>query len=94
MATINAPANERRHIPERRTSSLSKKGTLSAMDWIASILLIVGGLNWALVGLIDFNLVAALFGDQTPLTRIIYTLVGLAALYDIYMMSKLAARNS
>ena len=94
MATINAPANDRRHIPERRTSSMVKKGGLSAVDWIASILMIVGGLNWALVGLIDFNLVAALFGDQTPLTRIIYTVVGLAALYGIYMLSKLAARKT
>ena len=38
---------------------------LNAIDWIAYTLTIVGGLNWGLVGAFDFNLVAAIFGDQT-----------------------------
>ena len=49
---------------------------------IAAILLIIGGLNWALVGLFDFNLVAALFGE-TVIAKIVYLLVGLAAVYQI-----------
>lgn len=56
----------------------------SALDWIAWILLIVGGLNWGLIGLFGFNLVAAIFGDMTLLSRIVYILVGLAAVYGIY----------
>jgi uncharacterized protein len=53
---------------------------MSILNTVALILLIVGGLNWALVGLFDFDLVAALFGDMSPLSRIVYVLVGIAAL--------------
>lgn len=48
--------------------------------WIA----IIGGLNWGLIGLFDFNLVAAIFGGMSLLTRIVYIIVGLAALWLIY----------
>jgi uncharacterized membrane protein YuzA (DUF378 family) len=54
------------------------------VDLIALILVIVGGLNWGLVGLFDFNLVSAIFGEGNTLSRIIYILVGLAGLYMIY----------
>jgi uncharacterized membrane protein YuzA (DUF378 family) len=49
------------------------------LNTIAMILLVVGGLNWGLVGAFDFNLVTTIFGD-TMLTTIIYILVGLSAL--------------
>ena len=48
-------------------------------DWIAMVLLIIGGLNWGLVGLFSFDLVAAIFGDMSALSRIVYILVGIAA---------------
>ena len=54
------------------------------VDLIALILVIIGGLNWGLVGLLDFNLVDAIFGAGSSLPRIINILVGLAALYMIY----------
>jgi uncharacterized membrane protein YuzA (DUF378 family) len=47
------------------------------------ILLIVGGLNWGLVGLFGFDLVAAIFGEMSALSRIVYTLVGASALWQI-----------
>ena len=47
------------------------------------ILLIVGGLNWGLVGLFSFDLVAAIFGAGSALARIVYTLVGLSAAWQI-----------
>jgi uncharacterized membrane protein YuzA (DUF378 family) len=50
---------------------------------ITLVLLIVGGLNWGLVGLFNFDLVIALFGEMSPLSRIVYTLVGLSALWQI-----------
>lgn len=53
------------------------------MHLIAKILLIVGGLNWGLIGLFHFNLVGAIFGDMYVLSRIIYVLVGLAAVYKL-----------
>ncbi len=62
---------------------------LSALDWIALILIIVGGLNWGLVGAFSFNLVAAIFGDMSALSRIIYILVGLSAIYAIFIVGKL-----
>ena len=50
---------------------------------IALILLIVGGLNWGLVGLLNFDLVAAIFGEMSVLSRAVYTLVGLSALVQL-----------
>jgi uncharacterized membrane protein YuzA (DUF378 family) len=56
---------------------------MKALNLITLILLIVGGLNWGLVGLLDFDLVAALFGAGSLLARIVYILVGLSALWQI-----------
>jgi len=53
------------------------------MKMITLILLIVGGLNWGLVGMLNFDLVKFLFGDMTILSRIVYSLVGLAAIYRV-----------
>jgi uncharacterized protein len=56
---------------------------MRALNVLTQVLLIVGGLNWLLVGALEFDLVAAIFGDMTPLSRIVYVLVGLSALYQI-----------
>lgn len=57
------------------------------MDRIALILVIIGALNWGLMGLFQFDLVANLFGGQDALiSRIIYSLVGLAGLYSITLL--------
>jgi uncharacterized membrane protein YuzA (DUF378 family) len=69
------------------------RSEMNALDWIAMVLLIVGGLNWGLVGLADFNLVAALFGDGSALSRIVYILVGLSALWCLYTATKLGSRQ-
>jgi uncharacterized membrane protein YuzA (DUF378 family) len=47
------------------------------------VLVIVGGLNWGLVGLLDFDLVAAIFGAGSMLSRLVYILVGLSAAWQI-----------
>lgn len=60
----------------------------SVLDWIALILVIIGGLNWGLVGIFKFDLVQAIFGSIPVLRDIIYILVGIAALYTIYFVSK------
>jgi len=65
---------------------------LSTLDWVALILILVGALNWGLVGLFKFDLVATLFGDMSVLSRIIYTLVGLSAVYMLFMVGKLSKR--
>lgn len=57
------------------------------MDRLSLILVIIGALNWGLIGLFQFNLVASLFGGQDAiLSRIIYSLVGLAGLYAITLL--------
>ena len=56
---------------------------MRAINSITLLLLIVGGLNWGLVGLFDFDLVAALFGEMSMLSRIVYALVGASALYQL-----------
>ncbi len=56
---------------------------MKTMDVIIWTLLAIGGLNWGLVGVFNFDLVAAIFGEMSIFSRIIYAFVGLAALYDI-----------
>lgn len=59
------------------------------MDKIALILVIIGALNWGLIGIFGFDLVATIFGGQTAmLSRIVYSLVGLAGLYAITLLFK------
>jgi uncharacterized protein len=59
----------------------------SILDWIALVLVIIGGLNWGLVSLLDVNLVSLIFGTAV-LATIVYTLVALSALYLIYFITK------
>jgi len=54
---------------------------MKVLKIIAIVLVIVGGLNWGLVGLFNFDLVAAIFGAMSSLSKIVYSLVGLAAIY-------------
>lgn len=59
----------------------------NGLDLIAMILVIIGGINWGLVGASEYNLVESIFGTDT-ITKIIYILVGLAAVYSIYLLFK------
>ena len=61
---------------------------LNTLDIIALILVIIGGLNWGLVGLLNFNLVSAIFGQGT-IAAIVYILVGLSAIYLAIISPKL-----
>jgi uncharacterized membrane protein YuzA (DUF378 family) len=65
---------------------------LNTLDWIAFILVIVGALNWGLVGLFNFNLVTAITGGFNFLAATIYVLVALAGLYLIYFLATFSAR--
>ena len=55
----------------------------NALGWISLILIVVGGLNWGLVGFFKFDLVAAIFGEMSIVARVVYGLVGIAAIYAI-----------
>ena len=61
----------------------------SAVDWIALILLVIGGLNWGLVGLWNWNLVDVIFGAGSVVANVVYILVGLSALWTIYYLFKM-----
>ncbi len=54
---------------------------LSPFGWLATILAIIGALNWGFVGLFNFNFVRSLFGPMSGMSRFIYTLVGISGLY-------------
>ena len=60
---------------------------MNAVDWIASILVIIGAINWGLVAF-DFNLVDAIFGMGSVVAQIIYGLIGIAGLWMIYTILK------
>lgn len=62
----------------------------NGLDWVAYVLVLVGALNWGLVGAFEFNLVETLFGDMTTLSRIVYVLVGVSAVYLVLTIGKLA----
>ncbi len=57
---------------------------MKPLDLIALVLVIIGGLNWGLVGLLNMNLVELILGSIPVLVQVIYILVGLSALYMIY----------
>ncbi|OGB74317.1 hypothetical protein A2V68_00990 [candidate division Kazan bacterium RBG_13_50_9] len=54
------------------------------LGWLVFILLVIGGLNWGLVGLFGIDVVAAILGEMSTAARVVYTLVGLAALYHLF----------
>ena len=65
---------------------------LSTIDWIALVLIVIGGLNWGLIGFFGYDLLGNVLGDATGLSRIIYGLVGLSALYLLFTLKKLARK--
>jgi uncharacterized protein len=70
---------------------------MSVFNTVTFVLVIVGALNWGLVGLAQFDLVATLFGlsfgQVSAITRVIYTLVGVSAIYQLFTFKSLVARR-
>ena len=60
---------------------------MKALNILTLILVIVGGLNWGLVGLLNFDLVATIFGTGSVLARLVYILVGLSAVWQLWPLS-------
>jgi len=54
---------------------------MKMLSMVALLLLVVGGVNWGLVGLLDLDLVAMIFGEMSMLARVVYVLVGASAVY-------------
>lgn len=62
------------------------------LDVLVAVLLVVGGLNWGLVGLLDFDLVASIFGSGAWLSRVVYALVGISAVYQAFQWKSIQRR--
>lgn len=56
---------------------------MKILDIIIAAMLIVGGLNWGLVGFLEFNLIETIFGEASAISRLVYALVGVSALYEV-----------
>ena len=80
-------------VPQPSASKSLSIAHLNAFDWVSMALMIVGGLNWGMVGVFNLDLVASIFGPMTEASRVVYGLVGLSALYGIFMVAKLARRT-
>ncbi|MBI5020577.1 MAG: DUF378 domain-containing protein [Ignavibacteriales bacterium] len=65
---------------------------MKTTDIIASVLLIVGGLNWGMVGLLNFNIVTAIFGSVSIMSTIVYLLVAISAIYLAMVLGSLQRR--
>jgi uncharacterized membrane protein YuzA (DUF378 family) len=75
------------------TNKQGKEEKMKALKPIALILIIVGGLNWGLVGVFKFDLVASIFGDMSALSRVVYTVVGVAAVYAVTLLGPHFKKN-
>ena len=56
---------------------------MSTLQKVCLVVTIIGGINWGLVGLLDFNLVEAIFGASSVISRIVYSLVGLTSMINV-----------
>lgn len=59
---------------------------MKVIDKIALVLIIIGAINWGLIAIFNFDLVAAIFGDMTIISRIVYGLVGVSGLWGIKLL--------
>jgi uncharacterized membrane protein YuzA (DUF378 family) len=75
-------------------SRASTDAALTPIGWLSLVLMIVGSVNWGLVGAANLDLVAAIFGQGSLPSRIVYALVGLAGLYGIALAVRLARRGA
>ncbi len=59
---------------------------MQTIQKVALVLIIIGAINWGLIGLFDFNLVETLFGTDNVITKIVYVLVGIAGIIDVSLL--------
>ena len=63
-----------------------KEEKMKVIDKIALVLIIIGAINWGLIGFFNFNLVAVIFGEMTWISRVIYSLVGISGLWGMKLL--------
>jgi uncharacterized membrane protein YuzA (DUF378 family) len=62
---------------------------MKTLDYIALVLVVIGAVNWGLIGFFSFDLVRVIFGDMTLISRIVYALVGISGLYALSFFGRL-----
>ena len=62
---------------------------MKTLDYIALVLVVIGAVNWGLIGFFNFDLVKAIFGSMTLISRIVYALVGVSGLYALSFFGRL-----
>jgi uncharacterized membrane protein YuzA (DUF378 family) len=62
---------------------------MKTLDYIALVLVVIGAVNWGLIGFFNFDLVRVIFGDMTLISRIVYALVGISGLYALSFFGRL-----
>jgi len=65
---------------------------MKTLDVVAAVLLVIGGLNWGLVGAAQFDLVATLFGSMSAMSKVVYAMVGFAAIYQALQWKSIQRR--
>jgi uncharacterized membrane protein YuzA (DUF378 family) len=75
------------HTPHPKEGIVERE--MKGSYWFALVLLVIGGLNWLLVGAFDFDLVAAIFGPMTTASRVVYVLVGIAAIWTLIASARM-----
>jgi uncharacterized membrane protein YuzA (DUF378 family) len=73
-------------------ATINMEEEMKNLDVIFAVLLVVGGLNWGLVGFANFDLVASIFGSGTALSRVVYALVGVSAVYQAFQWRAIQRR--
>lgn len=63
---------------------------MKTIDYISLLLVVIGAINWGLIGFLGFDLIRVIFGDMTVISRIIYSLVGIAGLYSLSFFGRIA----
>lgn len=62
---------------------------MKTLDYIALLLVAIGAINWGIIGFFEFDLVRAIFGEMTLVTRIIYAIIGISGLYSLSFFGRL-----
>lgn len=71
---------------------VSKRIVMKVIDFLAAVMLVLGGLNWGLVGAFDLDLISTILGPGSFISRIIYLLIGLSALWQALQWRDIQAR--
>ena len=90
ISNANVKQERRRNFNRRASDTITPARRMRAAEWIPMLLLAIGGLNWGLIGLFNYNLVSHLLGNMTTLSRMVYIVVGVCALYALYLSSRMS----